>query len=228
VLSLLRDVSINRTVDRGNVLWSDSLKSTQSIKGRGHVVLGLGTRLRAARLPTAVRDSSAPDFGSAKPALRLITPMLMTFGYRGQFEEFGVQAEAELDLGTNQVAALRNPTGGHVDFSGSTGIALHAVRYLDVRGLSSLYYGGGASFLLHWFSAVRPEAAREGDSRSTLFGGGLDVDAVLGYEFMRASAISFYLQGELNVPAYVIRSENADGTVNTWFPGTTLKLGASF
>jgi hypothetical protein len=154
--------------------------------------------------------------------------MLMTIGYRGQFEEFGVQAEAELDLGTSQVAARRNPVGGHVDFGGSTGIALHAVRYVNVRGLTSLYYGAGASFLLHWFSVVRPEAERDGDSRSTLLGGGLDVDAVIGYEFMRASAISFYLQGELNVPAYAIRSENNHGSVNTWFPGATLKLGASF
>ena len=37
VLALLRDVSISDTVDRNNVLWADSLKATQSIRGRGHV-----------------------------------------------------------------------------------------------------------------------------------------------------------------------------------------------
>ncbi|HEY5959572.1 MAG TPA: hypothetical protein VIV60_23620, partial [Polyangiaceae bacterium] len=44
VLALLHDVPIGMTVDRDNVLWSDSLKSTQRIRGRGHLMLGVGTR----------------------------------------------------------------------------------------------------------------------------------------------------------------------------------------
>ena len=48
------------------------------------------------------------------------------------------------------------------------------------------------------------------------------------YEFMRASMVSFFLQGELNVPAYAVRSENNSGAINTWFPGAALKLGAGF
>jgi hypothetical protein len=223
VLALLRDVSINDTVDRNNVLWADSLKSTQSIRGRGHVILGLGTRLRGGMFRSV--DEAGVE---VKPSLRLFTPMLMTVGYRGQFEEFGVEAAAELDLGTSQVAARRNPGGGHVDFGGSTGITLHAVRYANVRGLTSLYFGGGATFALHWFSLIKPESERTGDSRSTLWSGGLDVDGVVGYEFMRASALSFYLQSEINLPAYAVRNENEAGSVNTWFPGAALKLGAIF
>jgi hypothetical protein len=45
---------------------------------------------------------------------------------------------------------------------------------------------------------------------------------------MRASAISFFLQGELNIPAYMLKSENTAGTINTWFPGMKLALGANF
>jgi hypothetical protein len=226
VLALLHDVSIHETVDRNNVLWADSLKATQTIHGRGHFVFGVGTRVRAGEL-NSVSDSGDAS-GEAKPTLRLVTPMLMTAGYRGQFEEFGVDAAAELDLGTNQVAAKRNPAGGHTDFGGSAGLVLHAVRYTDVRGLSSFYYGGGATFALHWFSVVKPLDNRFNSSRITLVSGGLDVDAVLGYEFMRASSVSFFLEGNLNIPAYAVRSENSAGRVNTWFPGAALKLGAIF
>ncbi len=226
VLALLHDTSINHTVDRNNVLWADSLKATQSIRGRGHVVLGLGTRLRGGLFDTVVTDAGDPAFGRTKAAPRLFSPMLMNVGYRGQFEEFGVEAAGELALGTSLTAARRNPTGGHIDYGGSVGAVLHAVRYADVRGLTSLYYGGGATFALHWFSAIQPEGARGSSARSTLFSGGLDIDGVLGYEFMRASAVSFFLQGELNLPAYAARSENASGAVNTWFPGAALKLGA--
>lgn len=228
VLALLRDVSISDTVDRNNVLWADSLKATQSIRGRGHVVVGLGTRLRAGTFDSVVTDPGSATVGGAEQSFRLFTPMVMMLGYRGVFEEFGVEAAAELDIGTSQSAARRNPSGGHIDFGGSAGVVLHAVRYANVRGLTSLYYGGGATFALHWFSAIRPENDRATASRSTLWSGGLDVDAVLGYEFMRASAISFFLQSELNVPAYAVRSEDNSGAINTWFPGAALKLGAVF
>ncbi len=228
VLALLHDLPISDTVDRNNVLWADSLKSTQSIRGRGHFVFGVGTRVRVGSFATAITDSSNAAVGEARQQLRPFTPMLMMAGYRGQFEEFGVEAAGELDLGTSQVAARRNPSGGHIDYGGSTGFVLHAMRYANARGLSSLYYGGGAAFALHWFSVIRPETQRATSSRSTLWSGGLDVDGILGYEFMRASAVSFFLQGEVNLPAYAVRNENDAGAVNTWFPGAALKLGAIF
>ncbi len=222
-LALLRDVQISETVDRNNVLWADSLKSTQSIRGRGHVEVGVGTRLRGGQFHT-VNDAGSASATEFRP----FTPVLAMIGYRGQFEAFGVEAAGEADIGTNQVAAQRNPTGGHVDYGGSVGFSLHALRYFNPRGLSSLYVGGGATFALHWFQIAKPEMDRGSGSRSTLWSGGLDVDGVLGYELMRASAISFYLQGEINVPAYAVRNENAAGSVNTWFPGAALKLGTIF
>jgi hypothetical protein len=228
VLALLHDLPISETVDRNNVLWADSLKATQNIRGRGHVVIGVGTRLRGGTFDSAVIDQSSSSFGDTEQSFRLFTPMLMNVGYRGQFEEFGVEVAGELDIGTSQTAARRNPSGGHIDLGGSAGIVLHAVRYSNVRGLTSLYYGGGATFALHWFSAIRAEGDRETSSRATLWSGGLDVDAVLGYEFMRASTISFFVQSELNVPAYAVRSENNTGAINTWFPGAALKIGAAF
>ncbi|MGC4066646.1 MAG: hypothetical protein QM784_18830 [Polyangiaceae bacterium] len=228
VLALLHDVSIGMTVDRDNVLWSDSLKSTQRIRGRGHFVLGVGTRLRAGRFDTLVHRGSATSSDGVDQRIRLFTPMALTMGYRGQFDQFGVEALGEVDLGAGLRAAAGNPSGGHVDYGGSGGVVLHVLRYTNPRGLTSPYFGAGANFAVHWFRAIKAQERRYEDARSTLVGGGLDVDIIGGYEFMRASAISFYLQGELNLPAYVVRSENNDGRINTWFPGAAFRLGASF
>jgi hypothetical protein len=226
--ALLHDVTIGDTVDRDNVLWSDSLHSTQRIRGRGHFVLGLGTRLRAGYFDTAITDRANPSYGQVQRSLRVFSPMAVMAGYRGVFDQFGVEALGQFDLGTSQVAAKNNPSGGHVDYAGSLGLVLHVTRYADPRGIASLYYGGGATFELVWFNAIIPSGDRTTDSRSTLMSGGLNADAVIGYEFMRASAVSFFLQGELNVPAYVISSENNAASINTWFPGMKLALGANF
>jgi hypothetical protein len=226
-LALLHDVPIGTTVDRDNVLWADSLKSTQRIRGRGHLMLGVGTRLRAGKFDT-LNDSSTSNADQVQNQLRLFTPMALTLGYRGQFDAYGVEALGELDIGTGVTGVKHNPLGGNIDYGGSTGVALHVLRYLDPRGLSSPYFGAGATFALHWFRATRAQENRVIDSRSTLYGGGLDVDIVGGYEFMRASAISFFLQGEITLPAYVVRNENNDGRINTWFPGAALRLGANF
>ena len=140
----------------------------------------------------------------------------------------GIEAAAEFGLATGEVAVDRNPSGGHVDYRGSLGLQLHAVRYANVRGLTSLYYGGGATFALHSFSVIRPQSRRTSDTRTSMWTGGLDVDGVLGCEFIRASMLSFYVQGEVNLPAYAASNETDAGAVNTWFPGAALKLGAIF
>jgi hypothetical protein len=133
-----------------------------------------------------------------------------------------------LGIGTNKIAVRKNPEGGHIDFGGDAGFGIHFLRYFDPRGLISFYMGAGSTFELLWFSAIKPVENRGKKNRSYLLGGGLDVDAVLGWEFMRASAVQFLLQGELNLPAYAVRSENNDGALNTWFPGLSVKLGIIF
>jgi hypothetical protein len=226
-LALLHDASIGSTVDRDNVLWADSLKSTQRIRGRGHMMLGVGTRVRTGQFNTL--DSTAIGTSNEVASkLRLFTPMALTMGYRGQFDSFGVEALGELDIGTGVTGVKSNRAGGNIDYGGSTGVALHVLRYFEPRGLSSPYFGAGATFALHWFRATRAQENRFADARSTLYGGGLDVDIVGGYEFMRASAVSFFLQGEITLPAYVVRNENNDGKISTWFPGAALRLGANF
>jgi len=106
---------------------------------------------------------------------------------------------------------------------------LHFLHYLDPPGINSLYFGGGASFELAFFDVVRPAAARtvNGD-RDGLMAGGLNVDLLIGYEFLRASSIHFFGQIEADIPTYVINTENDTGAVSTYMPGAVAQIGVIF
>ncbi len=228
VLAVLNDVSISETINRENVLKADSMRSVQRIRGTNHFVLSVGTQLRGGRFRTAIEDSARGTVGEVEKRIRVVTPFTTSLGYRGRFENWGLEAMAILGIGTNKTAVRKNPAGGHIDFGGGAGFGIHFLRYFDPRGLISFYMGAGSTFELLWFSAVKAAADRDKKDRSYMLSGGLDVDLVFGWEFMRASAVQFLLQGEVNLPAYVAKSENNHGTVDTWFPGISVKLGIIF
>ena len=222
-MALLYNRPIAATINRDTVLRSDSKKSVQRVEGTNHFVLDLGTQLRGGQFYTA------QDNGSARLETRVFSPMTFGAGYRGKFEAWGVDAGAQGGVGTTRTSARKNSDGGHVDFAGDAAAALHFLRYLKPRDLTSFYVGAGSSFELLWFQTIRPSGDRAQDARSTLNGGGLDVDLVCGWEFMRASAVQFFLQGELNLPAYLVQTQDDyKGQIDTWFPSATLKLGMMF
>jgi len=221
--ALLSDEPISATIKRDTVLRSDSKKSAQRIKGTNHFIIGLGTQVRGGQLNTVVTDT-----GGVHQSIRVLAPMTLGTGYRGKFENWGIEALAQVGVGTSKTASGKNPLGGHIDFGGDAGLALHFLGYLNPRGLTSFYLGAGANFELLWFSAVKPPAYRDSEDRTTLLSGGLDVDLICGWEFMRASSVQFFLQGELNLPAYVIENEDDFGAIHTWFPAVSVRLGVVF
>lgn len=222
VLAVLNDVPISQTINRENVLFADSKKAVQRVKGTNHYVIGLGTQLRGGMFDTAV------DRETASEEIRIFSPLTIGTGYRGQFENWGLEALAGVGIGTSKTAARENPTGGHIDFGGDAALQIHFFRYTDPRGLISFYCGSGSTFELLWFSAIKAQDERDDESRSTLLSAGLDIDVVLGWEFMRASAVQFFLQAELNLPTYVVAAEDNHGSINTWMPGLGIKLGMVF
>ena len=223
VLALLEDRPIAATINRENVLRADSVRSVQRIRGTNHFVVALGTQLRGGMLDTAQKDGSADD------EFRLFSPLDLSLGYRAKFESWGIEAMGRGTIGTSREADHRNQEGGHIDFGGGLGANIHVLRYLDPRGLSSFYLGAGGTFELLFFSVVKPnDGTYTTDSRDGLVAGGLDVDLVFGYEFMRASSVQFLLQGELHLPAYVIQSSERHGSINTWMPGLSVGIGVVF
>ncbi|MGE0323983.1 MAG: hypothetical protein AB7K71_07480 [Polyangiaceae bacterium] len=221
--ALLYDRPISDTITRENVLRADSEQRLRTIGVRGHALFGMGTALRIGKLPTATDDGT-----QANDELRLLTPITLALGYRGKLKAWGLDALGRVNLGTRERAASYNLGGGHADYSGGVGLALHFFRYLDPPGVTSVYVGGGASFDLAIFSLIRPEEDRASDSRDSVVGGGLNLDLVLGYEFLRASSLHFFTQVELNVPTYVIHAENDSGAVDSYLPGAIAQVGVIF
>ena len=224
VLALLYNKPISSTIQRDTVLRSDTRPPKRWIRGTHHFALQLGTQLRGGALPTVQDD------GSLATKARLFSPMTLGLGYRGKFENWGIESMAHLAIGTSKTALSRNPGGGHVDLGGNLAAALHFLRYLNPRGVTSSFIGAGGTFELMWFSVIQNQQLNPyGDSqRSSLFTGGVDVDLVYGWEFMRATSVHWVIQGELHLPAYLVDSENDDGGVHSWMPGLSIRLGVLF
>ena len=76
---------------------------------------------------------------------------------------------------------------------------------------------------------IRPIATRTASqTRDSLIGGGLNIDLLVGYEFLRASSVHFFGQLEANAPAYFMNTENDSGSIDTWMPGLTAQIGVIF
>jgi len=221
--ALLRDVPVNETITRSSVLKADTEQRLRKIGVQGHVLFGLGSALRFGLLPNAQTESDAPHAEE-----RFLTPATIMLGYRGKFQEWGLDAFLRGNLGITERTPNANRPGGHVDYAGGLSLGLHFLNYFDPDGITSLYAGGGASFELTFLTMIRPEDRRTESDRDTLVSGGLNVDAVAGYEFMRASAIHFFAQLELNVPTYGIRFERTWGVVDTYLPGAVAHIGVIF
>jgi hypothetical protein len=220
--ALLHDVPISTTIQRDTVLEADSVKAVQTVHGTSHVVVELGTQLRGGVFDTAQGD------GAAEAEARLFSPMTLSAGYRGKFESWGIEAMGTGVIGTSREATRKNPQGGHVDFQGGLGTGLHVLRYLNPRGIGSLYLGAGGSFELLFFGVIKANNADYDGARSTMTTGGMNVDLVAGYEFLRTNSVQFLLQGEVHLPAYVMQNSDAYGAIHTWFPGLSVNLGVVF
>ena len=224
VYALLRNKPITHTITRENVLRADSEQNLRTINGTGHLLFGMGTAMRVGNLQTA-QSQTAPTANE----IRILTPVSIQIGYRRKLRAWGLDAFGRLNLGTENTGVNNNDVGGHVDYSKSFLTGLHFLHYTDAPGINSFYFGGGAAFEIAQFEVIRPVANRfGGDTRDSLVGGGLNIDLLAGYEFLRASSVHFYGQLEVNAPAYVMNTESDSGGINTWMPGLTAQIGVIF
>ena len=221
--ALLRNHPISHTITRENVLRADSEMNLRTINGTGHLVFGMGTATRIANLPTA-QSPTTP----AASSCAFITPVSIQIGYRRKLRAWGLDAFGRLNLGTENTGVHSNDLGGHVDYSKSGLLGLHFLHYTDAPGVNSFYFGGGAAFEIAQFQVIRPIANRIPESRDSLVGGGLNIDLLVGYEFLRTSSVHFFGQLEVNAPAYVLKTESDYGGINTWMPGLTAQIGVIF
>jgi hypothetical protein len=223
VFALLRNKSISHTITRENVLRADSEMNLRTINGTGHLVFGMGTETRIANLPTAQGQTA-----EVAAEWRVLTPVSIQIGYRRKLRAWGLDAFGRLNIGTENTGVRNNDLGGHVDYSKSGLLGLHFLHYTDAPGINSFYFGGGAAFEIAQFDVIRPINNRGVNSRDSLVGGGLNIDLLVGYEFLRASSVHFFGQLELDAPAYILKTENDSGSINTYMPGLTAQIGVIF
>ena len=225
VLALLHNRRIEDTIDRLTVLKADSIEDIETIKGTNHFVSAIGSTFR---FPVnGLSTAQGPD-EATKKEFRLINPLDLQLGYRGCFRSWGIDAMARIGIGVGHKASRNNTLGGHVDLSADLGIALNLLWYLTPTGVNSFYVGTGGAFEMAWYEVVVPKDRGGFADDGKLFGAGLSVVGSLGYEFLRTSGIRPYVQAELNLPAYVMKTENDFGRINTWVPGVTVLAGVMF
>ncbi|MBF0432900.1 MAG: hypothetical protein HQK83_16565, partial [Fibrobacteria bacterium] len=219
VLALLKDVHISKTINRNNVLKNDSKESVQQIKGKNQYLFGGAMDIRLGNF------NGVSDNQGVSKQLRWFHPIVVYGGYRGRYENWGLEALAHLGTSTSNRATGVDNQEGHVDYQLDVGMSLHFLNYLNPRGLSSFYFGGGSTLGIYSFSVIKPTSYTD---KSHLMSGGMDLDGVLGWEFMRANFVQFFLQFELKLPAYQIQSQNKWGEIDTWMPGLGYKIGVLF
>jgi hypothetical protein len=219
--ALLRDKSIYQTLTRTTVLRADSDEHIRQVKVRTHFLLAMGSGLRIGQLPTA---PNATD--PAVDQLRVETPLGFAIGVRNKFRGWALDATGRLDVGVGERAARLSAGGGHVDYSIGLGAGLDFLSYADPEAVNTFYYGGGGSFEL---SRYQSQGARDKNGvqpePSGLWGGGLDLDLVLGYEFARTSTLHFFVQSTIALPAYAFDSQNSQAVIHAYIPSASLKLG---
>lgn len=218
--ALLHDRTISETLTRTTVLRADSEARTRRIRGSTHFMLGLGTALRYGRLPTAPNETDP-----AQTQERLQAPLSFTLGTRNKFRAWALDVFARMNLGTAQRASRRNLGGGHADYQAGGMLGLHFLRYHDPTGVNSLYYGGGAAFELSRYTIISAQDDGVQTSPEGLWGGGLNLDILLGYEFMRATALHFFVEGNASMPTYLYHAENDSGSIRAYLPTGLVQLG---
>jgi hypothetical protein len=219
--ALLRDVSISQTLTRTTVLRSDSETRVRRIQTRPHFLLAMGSTARFGMLPTAPNDTDP-----AVETFRLETPLAFAVGARNKFRAWALDAKLKLDIGLVERAARHSAGGGHVDYSGGAGLGLGFLAYADPDAVNTLYFGLGGSFEIDRYQS---QGARDRSGSQPapdgLWGGGLNVDLIGGFEFMRTSALHFFVQLDLSVPAYLFQSENDQSQIRSYIPSAGALVG---
>jgi hypothetical protein len=219
--ALLRDKSISQTLTRTTVLRADSDEHIRQVRVRTHFLLGMGSGVRVGELPTAPNPEDP-----AQPQLRAETPLGFAIGVRNKFRGWALDATGRLNVGVGDRAARLSAGGGHVDYSVGLGAGLDFLVYAAPDAVNTFYYGGGGSFEL---SRYQSQGARDSNGQqpepSSLWGGGLDIDLVLGYEFTRTSTLHFFVQSTLALPAYAFDAQNSQSSISSYIPSVSFMLG---
>jgi hypothetical protein len=134
------------------------------------------------------------------------------FGYRYELDSIGV----DLSFINFMFASESNNSGG----SGVTGswIKLMGLYFVNPMANASMYLGGGISWGL----------TRLDGNGLSYTGNGLQAEASVGFEMLRASTIRLFVQADATAPLYLVRAEmplTGGTTDGAWAPTVGLSFG---
>ncbi len=136
------------------------------------------------------------------------------FGYRYELDSIGIDFSF-----LNFVVPSSNSSNTSVGFSGSI-IKLQGLYFLNPIANGSMYLGAGAA----WGFTASYEEDSLGNIRS-LSGSGLQGEATLGYEFLRASTIRMFAQADATLPFYKMTGSTFSTNDESWAPTFALSVG---
>lgn len=221
--SLLDDRPIEATLSRRTVLRADSEGRSRRIQGGAQFLFSLGTTVLVGLAPTAPENGNDP----AGDQVRYFAPFAVGLGVRNLYRAWALDATAGALLGTSKRASGTASGGGHVDYGGGFAASLHFLRYVKPSAVNSFYFGGGATVQADRYRVIQPTSpeGRQDDPRGA-WGGGTNVDIVIGYEFMRASSLHFFGELGAGVPAYQVNFRgHPTRDVNSYIPNASFKIG---
>jgi hypothetical protein len=222
VAALLYGKDIATTATLRTVLQADSVRRYRTIKGLHYFSFAIGGAVRVAELPSYDRDNQA-----VSEKWRVLTPLTFAMGYRGRFNAWALDSYVRGSVGLQRLSLQADAGGnhvGHVDLGGMFDVALHFLRYYEPHGMISFYYGAGAQFDLTVLTSIRPSMA-DGE-RDQIVGGGLNVDLVIGFEFLRASGVQFFLQLVAAAPVWIFDNQSRYSRhIEAYTPEVGLALG---
>lgn len=213
--ALLTDVSVQETLTRTTVLGADSESELRRIRGGKQFLFGLGAvMLFGTHIPTSVSTSGGEVLDER---FRLIVPLQAIIGMRSFYRAWALDSYVGLRLGTSRRSSS-TAANHHVDYTAGFTAGMHFLRYMKPEAVSSFYAGGGASFVVERYRATSTGGAG-------LWGGGMQLDLVVGHEFMRASSLHFFVELTASVPAYRFDTERAGARIDSYIPSAILQIG---
>jgi hypothetical protein len=148
------------------------------------------------------------------------------FGYRYELDSIGIDFSF-----LNFVVPSSNSSSGSVGISWSL-IKLEGLYFLNPIANGSIYLGAGASWGL--MAVGNGNSTATSTTINTLTGSGLQGEATVGYEFLRASTIRMFAQADATLPFYKVSGSTTTfdamgnpttSTSDTWAPIFTLSVG---
>jgi hypothetical protein len=212
VTALLHNKTFKTTLNRYNVMSHDSHKRLRKVKGESQAYFGLGVSPRIAYLGTEIDNRDWV----------LSRPFIFRVGNKYSYRNWTVAIGATAGLETNSTSMLQANKNGQVRFANEVGLNSHFLYTPDISHLVGVYYGAGSTLKIQTFRAMGEY------NDQYLYGSGLDLDFILGYELFRASGREVFVQGEVNLPTYLLQSRKANGFIDSYTPATTLIMGVNF